>query len=225
LVIVEGSGPYLVHRNPYSENGPDLDNRVLYAADRGAENFNLIRRYPNRTAYLEQSDALPDDSPVVAHIAVPTVTVRPLQTLSGPAITFRVQVRPAGRTAVAYLQIGSNREIRTLTTDATPNTVYETEWTVGVSPPAGGGSFVPLPGPAGSVQVGMGYGRNARRAFKPRHYAEEFHYRIDGPRVEMLVPSGKLILERAGKKFQGRYTDTIAGLQVTASPATQREPT
>ena len=36
LVIVEGSGPYLLHRNPYSENGPDLDNRLLYAADRGA---------------------------------------------------------------------------------------------------------------------------------------------------------------------------------------------
>ena len=37
LVIVRDSGPYLLHLNPFSENAPDLDGRVLYAVDRERE--------------------------------------------------------------------------------------------------------------------------------------------------------------------------------------------
>ncbi|MFI5257983.1 MAG: hypothetical protein ACHQRK_12095, partial [Gemmatimonadales bacterium] len=56
LVFVEGSGPYLLHLNPFSENAPDLDGRILYATDRGAENLDLIAARPGRRVYYERTN-------------------------------------------------------------------------------------------------------------------------------------------------------------------------
>ncbi len=52
LVFVEYSGPYLLHLNPFSENPPDLDGRILYATDREAENLDLIAAHPRTHALL-----------------------------------------------------------------------------------------------------------------------------------------------------------------------------
>jgi hypothetical protein len=44
-------GPYIHHPFAYLSNNPSLDGPVLYAIDRGNQNFLLLDRYPDRPAY------------------------------------------------------------------------------------------------------------------------------------------------------------------------------
>ena len=60
LVFQWRSGGYLMFENPYSSNPARLDGSVLYAVDRGEENFRLMDAYPGRKAYLQQTSVPPD---------------------------------------------------------------------------------------------------------------------------------------------------------------------
>src|SRR5262249_5442748 len=42
LVIVRDSGPYVMHLNPFGTNSPNLDGPLLFAVDRGLDNFDLL---------------------------------------------------------------------------------------------------------------------------------------------------------------------------------------
>ena len=121
LVIVADSGPYLMHLNPYSGNQPDLDSRILFAVDRGAEDLDLIAAHTDRTPYLESTTDPGFDDPVAYHDApVPRVWLTQLQVLHGKTVTLRVRVtNPRDEPAVVvYLRIGQHVEQRTLATDA-----------------------------------------------------------------------------------------------------------
>ena len=120
LVFVGYSGPYLLHLNPFSENPPDLDGRILYATDRGAENLDLIAAHPGRTPYFETS-SLSRDEPLTDHnLPVPTITVTRATIDRGATITVHATVtNPSDDpTVVAYLQVGDAIEARTLSTTA-----------------------------------------------------------------------------------------------------------
>ena len=58
VVVIRDSGPYLLHLDPFSQNGPDLDQRVLYAVDHGARTFELLDRFPNRPLYIARYERL-----------------------------------------------------------------------------------------------------------------------------------------------------------------------
>ena len=84
LVIVANSGPYLMHLNPYSVNTADLDSRILYAVDKGAEALDLLAAHPDRTPYLESTSDPGFDDPVAHHDApAPRVRLTQLQVLHG----------------------------------------------------------------------------------------------------------------------------------------------
>ena len=55
LVFVAESGAYLMFYNPFSANSAKLDDRILYATDRGPANLDLIRQMPDRTAYVQRA--------------------------------------------------------------------------------------------------------------------------------------------------------------------------
>ena len=134
LVIVENSGPYLMHLNPFSANAPDLDGRILFAVDRGAENLDLITRSPATRRRTSSARAIRGSTTrVVYHDApVPTVSLIPLQVLHGNTATLRVRVtnRSDDPTVVAYLRVGDRVERQVLATDAKRGDTFETEWTV-----------------------------------------------------------------------------------------------
>jgi hypothetical protein len=55
IVPTSADGPYLLHPRGWLSNDLTLENGVLYAADRGAENIALVRRFPGRRLYRLQA--------------------------------------------------------------------------------------------------------------------------------------------------------------------------
>ena len=84
LVFVEGSGPYLLHLDPFSENTPDLDGRILYASDRGAENLDLIAARPGRRVYYERTNLTTEETLNDFDLPIPTITVTRMRVRSAP---------------------------------------------------------------------------------------------------------------------------------------------
>ena len=195
LVVVRDSGPYLLHLNPFSENGPDLDGRVLFAVDRFAHTFRLLDHYPNRTPYLERTNFRLLDNPVKHPDAkVPTVTLLPIVVKSGPVVTLRVRLRnPTNEAAVvATLKIGNIVEQRALTPSPSGN--YETEWTL---VPA---SAVDVPDGAirvrgqGLFTVSAAVGATSAHAATSRQVREEYAFRVHDGAVQVLDPPRKSVI-------------------------------
>ncbi len=197
LVIVRDSGPYLLHFNPFSQNGPDLDGRVLYAVDRGAKSFDLLDRYPNRTPYLQRSSNPKfDDALHHSDAQPPKITLVPIKVLSGGAITLKVQVRnPTNAPAVVVmLEVGNRVDQKTLAPSGSGDGVYQTEWTLvpgGVAAP--GDSRVPVAG-EGSVLVTAMRGADAVQAQSGVQEHVRYAYRVNGSTVQLLEPSTKTVV-------------------------------
>ena len=132
LVFVEGSGPYLLHLNPFSENTPDLDGRILYATDRGAENLDLIAARPGRRVYYERTNLTTEETLNDFDLPIPTITVTRMHVRRAPTLALHVRVvSPSDDpVVVAYLRVGEHVEQRTLSTTATKGDVFDTEWRV-----------------------------------------------------------------------------------------------
>ena len=204
LVFVGYSGPYLLHLNPFSENPPDLDGRILYAADRGPENLDLIAERPGRVPYFEVSSLSRDETLTDHNPPVPTITVTRATIDRGTSVTVRATVTNPGDdpTVVAYLQIGNDIEARTLSTTAQRGDVFDTEWTVAPSAAAVAGA-TPLPERLGEVVVGFAAGATADAALAAPHHEDNYAYRVDGTTAEVLTP-GRPMLKRFNKKGKPR---------------------
>ena len=59
LVFQWRADGYLMFQNPYSGNPARLDGSVLFAVDRGEENFRLMDAYPGRTPYVQRTSIPP----------------------------------------------------------------------------------------------------------------------------------------------------------------------
>jgi hypothetical protein len=102
LVFVEGGGMYPIHLNPYAQNAPNLDGRILFAADREAENIDLISANPTRAPYLERTSDPAWDNP--GHKAPPPeISLVPLTVVDGRTVTLRVRVTNPDRDAVVVV--------------------------------------------------------------------------------------------------------------------------
>ncbi|MEX1007228.1 MAG: hypothetical protein WD271_05220 [Acidimicrobiia bacterium] len=223
-VIVEHSGPYLMHLNPYSQNVPDLDGKILYAVDSAAANLDLIAAHPDRTPYLERTSDPAFDDPVSYHDApLPRVSLIPLRVLRGKTVTLRVRVSdPRDELAVVvFLQIGNHVEQRTLATDASAGATYETEWTLA---PAASADLttgtVPLTKRLGTIRIGMGAAATPGDALAQKQVQERFSYRLnaDTDQVEVLYPSRKFVRHRRGRTLV-REVDRLRelGVEITTN--------
>jgi hypothetical protein len=219
LVFVEHSGPYLIHLNPFSANNAELDGRILYAADRGPENLDLIAARPGRRVYYERTNLSTEDTLDNFDLPVPTITVTEMHVAQAALLSVRVRVTNTtdDPTVVAYARVGNQVESRTLSTDATRGEVFDTEFRLAPRR-AGVDGALPLPGPRGTLIVGTGTGREASRALL-RQEQQRFAYRIDGDRVELLTP-GRMFLARAeGKRFTRDQVSTLPSLAIDVAPA------
>jgi hypothetical protein len=221
LVIVENSGPYLMHLNPYSANEPGLDGRILFAVDRGAENLDLIADHPERPAYLERTTDTGFDDPVIYHDApVPSVSLIPLQVLHGNTATLRVRVtnRSDDPALVAYLRVGDRVEKRVLSTSARRGDTFETAWTVA---PAGSTAVAtdratPLEDRLGDIRIGVGSAATPRDALAGKQLAEEFSYRSNAGTgmIDVLYPSRTFTAEKSGRELDLTEVNRLSGLDV-----------
>jgi hypothetical protein len=222
LVIVGQSGPYLMHLNPFSRNGPDLDNRLLYVLDRGAENLDMIGRYHRRTPYLELTTDPAFDDPVAYHDApLPRVSLIPLTVMNGTSVTFRVHVRtpPGVDSAELYFRIGKRVARTTVTTDG--RSTFDTEWTVA---PAGSAAAeagaIPLTKRVDDIRIGLGTGTKPSRSLDQQQ-VEAFSYRLDRAtgNIELVTPSRKYDGHRTpdGLAFHERREVRNLDVQVVTS--------
>jgi hypothetical protein len=217
LVIVRDSGPYLLHLNPFSRNSPDLDGPILYAVDRGSESIDLIERHPDRTPYMQiTSNAALADAINQPDAVPPEISMVPITVHSGPAVTFRVQVRkPAGASAVVVtLQVGSQVQQRTLTADRGGR--YTTEFTVvpATAVEQGAEGAVPVSG-RGRIAIVAAAGADPSAALGGRQIRERFTYRVHDDEVQVLAPSRKTVTTPVEGRIVQRDVITLSTLAVS----------
>ena len=111
-MIVSRSGPYLLHLNPFSENTPDLDGRILYATDHGPANLELIATHPDRTPYLESTDLTTAETLIPTDIRAASIKVTPITVERAPVLTVRARVTntTGDPVVVASLRVGTTVE-------------------------------------------------------------------------------------------------------------------
>jgi hypothetical protein len=224
LVFQWRSGGYLMFLNPYSANRATLDGDVLYAVDRGEENFRLIDAYPRRTPYLQRTTVPPIGEVPNDHPKTPRVTLTPIRVVSGPAIALATRVHSGRmpRGARFYARMYG----RTLSTwPATAPTRPTAELRLGAGPePTGPNGEIEVYGMAGKGTVVIGIGRGATAAVAARHplYRQDFHYRVRNGTIEVLQPFDSF---RRGKYGKSRRWFTVPpGVQSPVSLDTLATP-
>jgi len=220
LIIVRDSGPYLLHINPFSQNTPDLDGRLLFAVDRGTGTFTLLDRYPGRTPYVERtSNPLLDDAIHHTDASPPTVSLLPLVVHEGGVATVRVRVRnPTNApTVVAMLQVGHQLDQRVLTADPAQPGVYETEWKLA---PAGSvaanAGAIGVTG-AGSITVTSASGASAYDALNPfngHEVQERYTYRVHDGGLQVLTPTRRTVVQPVDGRIVLRDVARLPTLRV-----------
>jgi hypothetical protein len=222
LVVVRDSGPYLLHLNPFSSNAPDLDGDVLYSVDRGAATFTLLDRYPDRTPYVERTN-LPFLDNALAHpdAEVPTITLLPIEVVSGPALTVDVAVRnPTHAPAVvATLVVGASRvEQRILEPSPGDPEVYRTSWTlVPRGSAVGSEDAVRLAG-RGHFTVTSATAASVGQVPSERQLRTQYAYRVRDGAVQVLDPPRRSVVTPVGTGTVQRDVGRLSQLGVNVTP-------
>lgn len=213
LVIVDRSGPYLLHLNPFSANTPDIDDgRIVYAVDRGSETLGLIASYPHRTPYLQRTDRVPRDA--LSDPQVPAVTLERIDVVRGRVLELRANLtNPTdGAVVVTYLQVGDRLLTRVLATDARRGDRFETTWTVGA--PGTTGVDAELATGTTTFAVGLGSGSSETDALAARRMQANFDARAVDGEVEVLTPGDGALISIRGSKVRNRQVDTSGVVDV-----------
>jgi hypothetical protein len=204
LVVVRDSGPYLLHLDPFSQNSPDLDGRVLYAVDRHSGIFTLLDRYPDRKLYIARtSDYGYDDAFHHYDYGVPEISMLPVQVVSGATVKVSVTVRNPTGAAAVVVQLKRGLQVldsRTLT--ANPDGTYTTEWTLApegdAAAPAGS---VGLSG-RGRIVVATAFGPTPETVGARRRTEISSPFRVHGSTVQVIEPTRQAV----AKKRKGEWT-------------------
>lgn len=221
LVIVDRSGPYLLQLNPFSENTPDLDGRILYATDQGTDNFQLLERHPDRTPYFEATNLTPYETLTDYTLPVPTITVTPIRVERAPTLTVRATVTATTDDPVvaATLRAGSVVSQQVLSTTARKGDTFTAEWHVAapgaIGAPAG---TVMLDHTATSFLVDAGSGTDAGAAGARPSEQWRFAERIVGADAEVLTPGRGYTFTTRDGVFGPRRSTALTMLSVQILP-------
>jgi hypothetical protein len=180
-----------VSSTPFLENDPSLNQPVLYAEDRGAENFELLDRYPGRSLYRLSEDLAPGET------TGGRLSLDLLHVDAGPEVSLKLRLtNPTDRpVAVAYVTDGRQVWSRTLDEASSHGRAYEVVWTIpapeAAMSPGGDGVRLPHGPTAGVLAVGVDLRAPGEAAGSPgRRWEQRLAYRlVDGAaRVELLEP-------------------------------------
>jgi hypothetical protein len=205
IVFVADTAPYLLFLNPFSSNGPDLDDRILYATDRSPAMLDLIAEQPDRTPYLQlgsvaAAEVGPREDPYDLEVDLLPVTVE-----RGRSLSLAVEAAP---------QSGEDRLVVIVEGDG-----FRTEQEAPAD--AGASVVVDVPvsdlAPRGHLSVIVGYGADADAARRAPALRHELEYRIVDDVIEVLLPSAAYRNTLVGGELQWRRTPSLPELTVAVS--------
>jgi hypothetical protein len=182
LVFVWQSGDYLMFLNPYSVNTPAIDGPVLYSADLGAANLDLIAAYPHRTPYLQQTSIAPKGEVPTDHPQTPTIELHPIRVVRGPAIRLRTTIRTRPGLSL-YAKDATGRLIEPVRHGR--RSVELRLQTGSISAP---GVLGVGESGTGTITFGLGKGTTAAAAAGDPVFREAVGYRVADGRISILTP-------------------------------------
>ena len=205
IVFVADTAPYLLYLNPFSSNGPDLDDPILYAADGDPAMLDLIAEHPDRTAYLQQGSVAaqeigPREDPYDLSVGlVPMVVER------GRGLELTITPAPPAATGrlVATLDAEGLREERT----ADGSGAAAIRFAVAIDELA----------PRGHLSVTVGYGRDDAAARAHPVVRREIEYRVVDGEIEVLLPSAAYRNTLVDEELQWRRTIELPELPMTVT--------
>jgi hypothetical protein len=211
LVFVSDTAPYLLYLNPFASNGPELDDRILYAADAGPAMLDLIAAMPDRTPYLQQGSVAsqelgPREDPYDLR-----VDVQPIRVHRGATLTLTTTIVPPDDASYASIRIQTGgtdlKFTRQLTGPARGLVEQHVLALDGVD------GALPV-GERGAVTVTVGFGSTARAARAAPRLRQQLQYRVADGAIEALLPASAYRYERVGDDRQWRHAIGFTELQV-----------
>jgi hypothetical protein len=225
LVFQWRSGGYLMFLNPFSANRAALDGSVLFAVDRGAENFRLLDRYPARRPYLQRTSIAPAGEVPNDHPRTPVVTLTPMRVDRAGQFDLRTSVHGGAMPPGARFYAEEGGQVLTswpsLPVASAPTATLTVR--AGAVPTSPGGRIDAYGiGGTGSLTIGIGRGRDAVEASRHPLSRQDLHYRVRAGRVELLRPFDSFTRGRVGSVHQ--WSATPPGVRFAVSLDTRAVP-
>ena len=227
LVFVPGT--YLGLPNPFAMNSSQLDDRALYAVDRGSKNLELMSRMPERTPYVQRPSLAPDELTPVTNPKRLLVEVEKITVVRGRRIVLHVRItNPQNKPIVrSYLRVGrsgalglppANTAEKTVATDAARGDVFETDWVLAIADDGNQEADAWLADWMDEVTVGVAYGDAGSELEARPAVRETFGIRVQDGELELLEPPIRQRAFEVGGAIQWRERLEIRGLQVVPRP-------
>ncbi|MCW2704267.1 MAG: hypothetical protein JWQ37_2262 [Blastococcus sp.] len=211
VLLLPGRGDLgFLSSTPFLENDPSLRQPVLYGEDRGADNFELLDRYPGRSLYRLSEDLTPGET------TGGRLSMDLLRVDAGPEVRLKLRLtNPTDRpVAVAYVTDGRQVWSRILDEASTHARAYDVVWTIAApdaaQPPPEEAVRLPAGPTAGVLAVGVELRGPGEAAGSPdRRWEQRLAYRlVDGvARVELLEPGQGWMRDASGAWVQMNGTD------------------
>ena len=218
LVFVANTSPYLLYLNPFASNGPELDDRILYAADAGPMMLDLIAAMPERTPYLQRGSVAsqelgPREDPYDLRVDVTPIEVR-----RAGDLTVQVTIIPPEDAAYASLRLQTGATDITYTRPlADVSGTLDEEFRLDDEVAAGSGALLLDDDKrGGTITVTVGYGATSSEAAESPLVRQQIQYRlVGGGNVEAMLPAQAYRNELVGRDRQWRHAVGFVELRAT----------
>jgi hypothetical protein len=217
LVFVANTSPYLLYLNPFASNGPELDDRILYAADAGPRMLDLIADMPDRTPYLQRGSVAsqelgPREDPYDLRVDVTPIEVR-----RAGDLTLAVTIIPPQEAGYASLRIQTGATDLTYTRPLAGRTgAIDEEFLLDDAVTAGSGALLlDDDRRGGTITVTVGYGATSAEAAESPLVRQQIQYRLVPDGIEAMLPAQAYRNELVGKDRQWRHAVGFVELRAT----------
>lgn len=217
LVFVANTSPYLLYLNPFASNGPELDDRILYAADDGPRMLDLIARMPDRIPYLQRGSVASEELGPREHPYDLTVEVTPIEVRRAGALTVEAGIDPpdGARYLAVRIQTGATDERYTRSLADRPRPLVET-FLLDDQVIAERGTLLLDDDPrGGTITVTVGFGDTPELAQRSPRVRQQIQYRLVEGGIEAMLPALTYRNERVGDDRQWRHAVGLTELSTT----------
>jgi hypothetical protein len=216
LVYVADTARYVLYMNPFSSNGPDLDDRILYAAGGSPSMLEHMAAMPLSTAYLQRASVPSQEVGPREHPYDLQVSLTPVEVRSGPSLTVTVTLDPPAGASHASLRIQAGAVDVRRAVELDDDGVSTDRFVVGL-PTSTDDTEIPLD-ERGAIRVTVGYGDSAAAAAGDPTARHTLQYRVVDGTIEVLLPSTEQRNMPVGRNRQWRHVVGLPELRLDVAP-------